>query len=71
MGYVCWGVRPEKEEWLEELGGDQNPGSKAPSRSKIGRERREQRKCQGRSDCQKSDRRVGMSESLREGDQMS
>ena len=39
MGDVCWAKRPEKEEWLVELVGDQNPGAK------IGRERREQRKC--------------------------
>ena len=37
----------------KELVGDQNPGPEAPLMSKEGRERREQRKCQGRSDCQK------------------
>ena len=40
---------------LEELVGDQNPSPEAPHRSKIRRERREQRRCQGRSDCQRRD----------------
>ena len=53
-GDVCWGEKPEKEGRLVELVGDQNPGSEAPPRSNIGRERKEQRKCQGRSDCQRS-----------------
>ena len=34
---------------------DQNPGPKALTRSNKGQERREQRKCQARSDCQRSD----------------
>ena len=55
-GDVRWGERPEKEGWLVELVGDQNPGFEAPPRrSKIGRERKEERSCQGRSDCQRSD----------------
>ena len=54
-GNVCWGKRPEKKGRLVELVGDQNPGSEAPFRSKIGRKRKEQRRCQGKSDCQKSD----------------
>ena len=54
-GDVRWGERPEKEGRLVELAGDQNTGSEAPPRSKIGQERKEQRRCQGRSDCQRSD----------------
>ena len=46
---VRWGERPEKEGRLIELVGDQNTGSEAPPRSKIGRERKEHRRCQGRS----------------------
>ena len=42
----------EREEQIEELIGDQNPGPEAPPRSK--RERKEQRKRQGRSDCRRS-----------------
>ena len=34
---VGWGERSEKEEWLVELVGDQNPGSEAPSKGKRGR----------------------------------
>ena len=55
-GDIHWGERPEKEGWLVELVGDQNPGSEAPPRSKIGRERKEQRRCQERSDCRRSDK---------------
>ena len=54
-GDVCWGERPEKERRIVELVGDQNTGSESPPRSKIGRERKEQRRYQGRSDCQRSD----------------
>ena len=39
---------------IEELVGGQNPGPKAPPRSRKGQEKREQRKCQERSDCQRS-----------------
>ena len=39
---------------LVELVGDQNQGSEAPPWSNIGRERKKQRRFQGRSDCQKS-----------------
>ena len=37
------------EELVVALVGDQNPGSEAISRRKAERERREQRRCQGRS----------------------
>ena len=47
---VCWNDRPERDEQLKKLIGDKNPGPEAPPRSKIERERREQRRCQGRSD---------------------
>ena len=40
---------------IEELVGGQNPGPEATPRSKKGQEKREQRKCQDRSDCQRSD----------------
>ena len=50
-----WGEKPEREGQLEELVGDQNPSPEAPPRSKIALERREQRRCQGRSDYQRSD----------------
>ena len=46
------GERPEREGQTEELVGGQNPRSEAPPRSKKGQEKREQRKCQRRSDCQ-------------------
>ena len=49
-----WGKRPEKEGHLVELVGDQNPGAKAPPGRKRGQERREQRRCQEMSDCQRS-----------------
>ena len=45
----------EIEERLVELVGNQNPGPEAPPTRKRGRERREQRRCQGRSDRQRSD----------------
>ena len=35
--------------------GDQNPAPEAPPRNKNGQERSKQRKCQGKSDCQRSD----------------
>ena len=44
---VCWGKRPEKEERLVKLVGDQNPSPKALPRSRKGQERKEQRKCHG------------------------
>ena len=40
---------------VSRIGRGQNIGSEAPPRSKIGRERKEQTRCQGRSDCQRSD----------------
>ena len=54
-GDVRWDERPEKEGQLIELVGDQNPGPEAPPRSKLGQERKQERKCQGRSNCQRSD----------------
>ena len=54
-GDVCWGERPEKEGQIEELVSDQNPDPEAPPRSKKGQKGREQRRCQGRSDCKTSD----------------
>ena len=39
-GVVRWGEKPEEEGWLAELVGNQNPGPKAPPRSKRGRRRR-------------------------------
>ena len=45
-----WGGRPGREGQIEELVGGQNPGPVAPPRSKKRQERREQRKCQERSD---------------------
>ena len=53
-GNVHWGKRLKKDRQIEELVGDQKPGPEAPPRSKKGQERREQRECQGRSDCQRS-----------------
>ena len=53
MGGVRWGEKPEKEGWSIELVCDQKSGPEAPARNKIGREMREQRKCQGRSDGEK------------------
>ena len=49
-GECRWGERPERERI--ELVGGQNPGPEARLMSKKGQERREQRKCQGRSDSQ-------------------
>ena len=43
------GTKNLRERDREELVGSQNPGLVAPPRSKKGQERREQRKCQGRS----------------------
>ena len=48
--------RPEIEGQIEELVGDQNPCPEAPPRSRKGRERGDQKKCQGKSDCQRSNR---------------
>ena len=45
------GAKNQREGQIEKLISDQNPGSEAPPRSKIGRERRKQRRCQGRGDC--------------------
>ena len=54
MGDIPWGERQEKEGQSEELVGEQNPSPEAPPRSKIGREKRGQRRCQGRSDGEMS-----------------
>ena len=54
-GDTRWRKRPEKEGQIEELVGGQNPGPEAPPRSRKGQGRREQRRCQGKSDCQRSD----------------
>ena len=43
-----------REGQIEELVGGQNPGLEAPLRSNKGQERREQRRCQRRSDRQRS-----------------
>ena len=51
-GNVRWGERPERKRQSEKSVGDQSPNPEAPPRSKIRRVRREQRKCQWRSDCQ-------------------
>ena len=64
-----WGERPEKEGMSVELVGDQNPGPETPSRNKRGRERSEQKKCRGWSDCQRSDGEKVGSGSLRGRDQ--
>ena len=45
------GAKDQRERQIEELVGDQNPGPEAPNRSKK-KQKREQRKCQGRSNCQ-------------------
>ena len=50
-----WGKRLGRERQIEELVGDQNRGPEASPRSMKGQERREQRRCQGRSDCQWND----------------
>ena len=58
MGDAHWSERPERERererQIEELVGGQNPGSETPSRSKIGKKRRVERRCQERSNCQRS-----------------
>ena len=45
----------EREGQIEELVVGQNPGPEAPPMSKKGQEKREQRRCQDRSDYQRSD----------------
>ena len=45
----------KKEAQSVELVGDQNPGPEAPPKNKRGRERKEQIRYQGSSDCHKSD----------------
>ena len=53
-GTLARGKRPEKERWLVELVGDQNAGPEAPPMSKKRQERREQRRCQERGNCQRN-----------------
>ena len=48
------GAKDRREGQIEELVGGQNPGPEAPPRSKKGQEKREQRKCQGRSNYQRA-----------------
>ena len=43
------GARPEREGRIEELVGGQNPGPIAPPKSRKRQEKKEQRRCQGRS----------------------
>ena len=50
-----WGKRLGREGQIEELVGGQNLGPVAPPRSRKGQEKREQRRCHKRSDCQWSD----------------
>ena len=54
-GDLRWGGIAKKERQSVKLVGDQNPGPEALSKSKRGRERKEQRSYQGSSDCQRSD----------------
>ena len=49
------GGKDQREGWIEDLVDGQNPGSEAPPRSKKGQEKRGQKRCQERSDCQRSD----------------
>ena len=53
-GDVHWRERSEKEGRLVVLVGDQNLDPEAPPRSLRGRKKREQRRRQGRNDCQRS-----------------
>ena len=54
VGAISWRER-EREGQIEDLVGGRNPGPEAPPRSKKGQEKMEQRRCQERSDCQRSD----------------
>ena len=49
------GANDRREGQIEKLVGDQNPGPEASPRNRKGRERREQKRCQGRSDYHRSD----------------
>ena len=49
-GDACWRKRLGREKQLEDLVSNQNPDPEAPTRCKKEQERREQRKCQERSD---------------------
>ena len=51
---ICWGEILEKEEMLVELVGDQNSSHEAPPKNNRGQEKREQKRRQARSDCQRS-----------------
>ena len=48
-------IGAEREGQIEESVGGQNPDPELSPMSKIGQERREQRRCQERSNCQMSD----------------
>ena len=48
------GAKDQRERQLVELVGDQNPSPEVPPISKRERERREQRRGQERSDCERS-----------------
>ena len=64
-GDARWGERPEKEGWSVELVGYQNTGPESPPRSKKGRERIEQRRCQGRSNGKSTYERIIEGEEVR------
>ena len=49
------GAKDRRERDRVELVGGQNPGPVAPPMSKKGQEKRGQKRCQERSDCQRSD----------------
>ena len=53
-GTLVWAIG-WREGQIKELVDGQNPGPEAPPRSKKGQKKREQRRCQERSDCQWSD----------------
>ena len=54
-GDARWGDRPEREGQIEELVNGQNSCAEAPPMSKKRQETMEQRRCQEKSDCQRSD----------------
>ena len=49
-GALVGAIGPEREGRIEDLVGDQNPGPEAPPMSRKRREKREQKRCQERSD---------------------
>ena len=48
-------VKDRRERGTDRRISDQNSSPEAPPRSMVGREKKEQRKCQERSECQRSD----------------